>query len=47
MAGRSKEELLASQDTRTLQHDLGVYEERFDWEPISWLVDLRVLVEPA
>ncbi len=35
MAGRSKEELLACQDTRTLQHDLGVDEERFDWEPIK------------
>ncbi|HET9587519.1 MAG TPA: PAS domain S-box protein, partial [Anaerolineales bacterium] len=35
MAGRSKEELLAIQDTRTVQRDLGVNTERFGWEPIT------------
>ncbi len=35
MAGRSKEELLAIHDTRTVQRDLGVGTERFGWEPIT------------
>jgi PAS domain S-box-containing protein len=35
MAGRSKEELLAIHDTRTIQRDLGVDTERFGWEPIT------------
>lgn len=35
MAGRSKAELLALQDTRTIQRDLGVDAERFGWAPIS------------
>ena len=35
MAGRSKEELLAIHDTRTIQRDLGVDTERFGWEPIA------------
>jgi PAS domain S-box-containing protein len=35
MAGRGKEELLAIQDTRTVQRDLGVDTERFGWEPIT------------
>jgi PAS domain S-box-containing protein len=35
MAGRSKEELLVIQDTRTIQRDLGVDTERFGWEPIA------------
>jgi PAS domain S-box-containing protein len=35
MAGRSKEELLSVQDTRTLQRDFGVETEMFSWEPIT------------
>jgi PAS domain S-box-containing protein len=35
MAGRTKEELLNIHDTRTVQSDLGVDTERFDWEPIT------------
>ena len=35
MAGRSKEELLAIYDTRSIQRDLGVDTERFGWEPIT------------
>ena len=35
MAGRSKEDLLAIHDTRTIQRDLGVDTERFGWEPIT------------
>jgi PAS domain S-box-containing protein len=35
MAGRSKEELLAIHDTRTIQRDLGVEAERFGWAPIT------------
>jgi PAS domain S-box-containing protein len=35
MAGRSKEELLAIHDTRTIQRDLGLDRERFGWEPIT------------
>jgi PAS domain S-box-containing protein len=35
IAGRSKEELLAIHDTRTVQRDLGEGIERFGWEPIT------------
>ena len=35
MAGRSKEELLVTHDTRVIQIDLGVASEGFGWEPIS------------
>jgi len=35
MAGRTKEELLAIHDTRSIQRDLGVDAERFGWEPIT------------
>jgi PAS domain S-box-containing protein len=35
MAGRSKEELLAIHDTRTIQRDLGVGSEVFGFEPIA------------
>jgi PAS domain S-box-containing protein len=35
MAGRSKEELLATHDTRDIQIDLGNASERFGWEPIT------------
>ena len=35
MAGRSKEELLAIHDTRTIQVDLGNDTERFNMEPIA------------
>ena len=35
MAGRSKEELLATHDTRNIQIDLGNASERFGWEPIT------------
>jgi PAS domain S-box-containing protein len=35
MAGRSKEELLAIHDTRTIQHDLGVGTEVFGFAPIT------------
>jgi signal transduction histidine kinase len=35
MAGRAKEELMAIQDTRAIQRDLGVDQERFDFEPIT------------
>ena len=34
MAGRSKEELLAVEDTRVIQRDLGIDAERFLWERI-------------
>jgi PAS domain S-box-containing protein len=35
MAGRSREELLAIEDTRAVQIDLGADQERFDFEPIT------------
>ena len=35
MAGRSKEELLATHDTRTIQLDLGNAVEKFTWAPIT------------
>jgi len=35
MAGRSKEELLAIEDTRAVQRDLGIDTERFGFEPIT------------
>jgi len=35
MAGRSKEELLATHDTRDIQRDLGNALEKFGWEPIT------------
>ncbi len=35
MAGRSKEELLATHDTRDIQLDLGNAVEKFGWEPIA------------
>jgi PAS domain S-box-containing protein len=35
MAGRSKDELISTHDTRAIQRDLGVDTERFGWEPIT------------
>ncbi len=35
MAGRTKEELLAFYDTRSIQIDLGTGGEKFGWEPIT------------